>query len=98
MLRIKRLCMAINLQKIIYKFCYRNASSSSQLHPYVLSSPFSHRMEHIAPSWTPFNRESQNYMALGKSFISIWQIDSHPVNLKFLYSCSSFDSFVNYYV
>ena len=77
-----RLCMAINFQKNISKFCYRNASSSSQLHPYVLSSPFSHRMEHIAPSWTPFNRESQNYMALGKSFISIWQIDSYPVNLE----------------
>ena len=66
--------------KIISKFCYRNASSSSQLHPYVLSSPFSHRMEHIAPSWTPFNRESQNYMALGKSFTFIWQFDPHTVS------------------
>ena len=47
---------------------FRNASSKSPLHPYVLSSPFNQRMEQVAPTWTPFNRETQKYMALGEQY------------------------------
>ena len=32
----------------------------------VLTSPFSQTLEQIAPTWPPFDPQSQKYMALGK--------------------------------
>lgn len=31
----------------------------------VLTSPFAQTMEQVAPTWPPFNPQSQKYMALG---------------------------------
>ena len=64
LLRKNQACLVIFLFSVGYFF--RNASSKSPLHPFVLSSPFNQRMEQVAPTWTPFNRETQKYMALGE--------------------------------
>ena len=32
----------------------------------VLTSPFAQTLDQIAPSWPPFNPQSQKYMALGE--------------------------------
>ena len=34
----------------------------------VLTSPFAQTLEQIAPSWPPFNPQSQKYMVLGQQF------------------------------
>ena len=44
----------------------------------VLTSPFSQTLEQIAPTWPPFDPQSQKYMALGK-YVQVQGISPYTI-------------------